>query len=330
MKALVYTGPKAMRFTDVPDPRPGPGHSVVQVDSVGICGSDMHGYLGHDPRRTPPLVLGHEAAGVVVAGAQEGRRVTVNPLITCGECRDCRSGRTNICQRRELLSIPPREGAFAELVAVPDGNLIDVPEGISSERAAMVEPMAVCWHAARLAGGLMSETLGDCRILVVGGGAIGFGTAICLQALGAIDILILEPNSVRRRYLASATGFTVIDPADGVPDRGEYDLVADAVGSDGTRAESSRSVRQGGLILHLGLHSATGGLDARRMTLQEIRFQGTYAYTASAFREAAAAVFDNRLGALDWTEIRPLRDGGRAFKDILSGNVPAPKIILQP
>lgn len=116
MKALVYTGPEALDYRDMANPVPQAGEALIRVESVGICGSDMHAYLGHDERRPAPLVLGHEAAGVVLSGAMTGQRVTVNPLVTCGACPACRSGRDNLCATRQIISMPPREGAHRALV----------------------------------------------------------------------------------------------------------------------------------------------------------------------------------------------------------------------
>ncbi|MEL6234689.1 MAG: alcohol dehydrogenase catalytic domain-containing protein, partial [Pseudomonadota bacterium] len=96
MKALVYTGPKAMQHRDAPDPVAGPGEHLIRIDAVGICGSDMHAYLGHDDRRPAPLILGHEAAGVIEGGLRDGERVTINPLVTCGQCHYSRTGRENL------------------------------------------------------------------------------------------------------------------------------------------------------------------------------------------------------------------------------------------
>ena len=122
MKALGYDGPEEMGFRDVPDPTPNAGEHLIRVESVGICGSDMHGYLGHDSRRPAPLILGHEAAGVIVEGPRAGDRVTINPLVPCGTCPACRAGRQNICPNRELISMPPREGAFAHPAGPIDGD----------------------------------------------------------------------------------------------------------------------------------------------------------------------------------------------------------------
>ena len=102
MKALVYTGPETLEFRDAPDPVANAGDALIEVAHVGICGSDMHAWAGHDERRPAPLILGHEAAGIVIAGPGVGGRVTVNPLVTCCACEDCTAGRENLCARRQI------------------------------------------------------------------------------------------------------------------------------------------------------------------------------------------------------------------------------------
>ena len=124
MKALVYTEPNVLLCREEPEPTPGNDEVLVRVEAVGICGSDMHAYHGHDSRRPPPFVLGHEAAGLVVSGPGRGARVAVNPLVPCGVCDWCLQGRPHLCPSRQLLSVPPRTGAFAELVRVPEANVL--------------------------------------------------------------------------------------------------------------------------------------------------------------------------------------------------------------
>ena len=324
MKALVYTGPEAMTYQDMPEPTPNPGELLIRVDSVGICGSDMHAYLGHDDRRPAPLILGHEAAGVVVGGQQVGRRVTINPLVTCGTCPACTSGRENLCPTRQIISMPPREGAFAQFVSMPASNLVTVPEDVPFTKAALAEPLAVSWHAARL--GLEAlHPAQERTALVLGGGAIGLAAALALRAMGVSDITIVEPNDTRRAFLTDRCGENAVASTDMA-----YAIVVDAVGYAATRATASALAQPGGVILHIGLGEDMGGLDIRRMTLQEITFIGTYTYTAEDFRQTAAAIFDGRLGPLDWTETRSLADGAQAFADIRAGLVPNPKIILTP
>jgi len=328
MKALVYDGKETLNYRDMPGPVPEAGEELVRVAAVGICGSDMHAYHGTDPRRPAPLILGHEAAGTIVGGPRDGARVTVNPLVPCGSCGFCTSGRENICQSRQLMSMPPREGAFAQMVRVPSQNMVIVPETTSLAHAALAEPLAVSWHAARL--GLEALRDGNTRnALVLGGGAIGVAAALSLRAQGIEQVTLAEPNDMRRAYLEAKLDCAVVASAPASA-AGSFGIVVDAVGYDATRAAACAAVQAGGALLHIGLGAGAGGIDIRRITLQEITLIGTYCYTAQDFRDTAAAIFDGRLGALDWTQARALSDGAAAFADLDAGRVAAPKIILDP
>ncbi len=329
MKALVYTGPEQLEFRDVADPVPSAGDAYVKIDSVGICGSDMHAFLGHDERRPAPLILGHETAGTVVGGDMDGQCVTINPLVTCGRCPACVSGRDNLCPTRQIISMPPREGGFAQYLTIPEANLVHVPAGYSLEKACMAEPIACGWHAARLARTALGGFTKTTRALVLGGGAIGVGAALSLRCFGLEEVTVIETNAVRRDYLLENGDLNVIDPTN-LADNALFDVVVDGVGFAKTRETASRVVRPGGVIMHIGLGASEGGLDIRRFTLQEISFIGTYTYTIADFRATAAAMFSGRLGTLDWYETRPLSDGNAAFTDIRNGSAKAPKIILKP
>lgn len=331
MKALVYTGPKSLDYRDTNAPELRPGELRIKVEAVGICGSDMHAFLGHDERRPAPLILGHEAAGTIADGPNAGQRVTVNPLIGCGSCRACQDGRNNICGNRQILSMPPREGAFSDYIAVPPENVVPVPHAVSFDKASLAEPMACGWHAVRLAEAAHVHALAECDCLVLGGGAIGVGAALSLLAQGAEKVRLLEPNPLRHRSIEEAGEIDACQTIDQEIEAGPVaDIVVDAVGLAQSRAMASRAVRPGGVIVHIGLGEAEGGLDIRRMTLQEITFIGTYTYTPDDFKEAAQAIFDGRLGKLDWIETRPLSEGAVAFDDILNGRCAAPKIVLRP
>jgi len=329
MKALVYTGPENLVFRNADNPTRGVGEVIVKVESVGICGSDMHAFLGHDERRFAPLILGHEVAGVVVDGPNIGHRVTLNPLVTCGSCAACTSGHENLCPDRQIISMPPREGGFAQYVAIPEANLVRVPDGFPLEKASLVEPVACGWHAVRLAQSALDKDMPDVRALVIGGGAIGVGAGLSMMAFGVKDVTILEPNEIRHQYLSQTTQMHVVNLKDLI-NGAEFDLVIDAVGIIATRKMASKIARPGAVIMHIGLGAAEGGLDIRRMTLQEITFIGTYTYTAEDFRVTAHAIFDGRLGALDWIEKRPLSSGQRAFEEIHAGKMAAPKTVLIP
>lgn len=328
MKALIYTGPETLEYQDAPDPTPGQD-TLVKIEHVGICGSDMHAWVGHDERRPAPLILGHEAAGTISSGLKTGTRVTINPLVSCGVCEPCKAGRENLCGIREIISMPPRQGAFAEYISMPIGNMVDIPDGVPTEKASLAEPLACGWHAVRLGTRALDRPLSEARCLVLGGGAIGLGAALVLAAKGATDIWLAETNAERRRIVAQAGNFKTFDPmTESGPDN--VDLAIDGVGFEATRRTAFEKAKPGGVIVHIGLGSASGGVDVRRATLQELTFIGVYTYTQQDFRDTAQAIFDGHLGALDWPEIRQLSEGADAFKDIKAGTVAAPKIILQP
>ncbi|WP_062562950.1 zinc-dependent alcohol dehydrogenase [Paracoccus aminovorans] len=325
MKALVYTGERTLELRQMPDPIPKPGEVLVRVDAVGICGSDIHAYLGHDERRPAPLILGHEVAGTIASGPRTGQRVTVNPLATCGICPACREGRDNLCPDRQIISMPPREGGFAEFITSPERNLIAIPDTVSAPVACLAEPLACGWHAVKLGNRVLGGPAA--RVLILGGGAIGFGAALAARALGSTDITIVEPNAIRRRRLTEIDDFPVVEHA---PSGHAPDLLIDAAGFATTREVASETVRPGGVILHIGLGQATNGLNIRRMTLQEITFIGTYTYTQGDFEECAAAIIDGRLGRCDWTDIRSLSEGAAAFAEIVGNAIASPKVVLLP
>ena len=194
MKALVYVGEEKLDFREVADPVVNSGELLIKVDSAGICGSDMHAYLGHDERRPAPLILGHEASGVILGGNRNGERVAINPLVTCRNCQACTCGRENICSKRQIISMAPREGTFADMVSVPEVNLISVPLDVPLAKAALTEPLAVSWHASRLALEALHSSM-DRNVLVIGGGAIGLASALAFSAVEIEKIVIVEPKT---------------------------------------------------------------------------------------------------------------------------------------
>ena len=331
MKALVNTAANSLTYMDYSEPVLKFGEELVRVLYSGICGSDMHAYLGHDPRRPTPLILGHEASGTIVGGPRDGASVAINPLNGCGNCASCIVGRSNICSERQIISMPPRPGAFAELVSIPSENLLDVPSPSLLKVAALTEPLACGWHAVRLGLRLQDTPVSDLKCVVLGGGAIGVGAALCLRAMGVQDITVIEVNSLRLETLQGIVGFKASDGFDAsAPLPSSANLVIDGVGFVATRASACELTKPGGVICHIGLGSADGGVDVRRLTLQEITFIGTYTYTPQDFLDTGAAIFAGQLGSLDWIESRPLSEGQAAFEDIRNGRTAAPKIILIP
>ncbi len=330
MKALVLLGAERMELRDEPTPTPGPGEALLRIEAAGICGSDLHSYLGRDPRRPPPVILGHEACGIVESGPRAGRRVVVKPQITCGRCAACRTGRGNLCADKEIVSIPPRQGTFAELISVPEENLIEVPDGLDPARAALAEPLATSFHATVIAEPHLAQPLDRCAALVIGGGAIGLGVALVLAARGCGRIHLAERNPLRRARLRAQPEFQVYDP-DAEDGPQGVALAIDAVGAVATRELACRALAPGGVLVHLGLQDLDGGgLDLRKMTLQEIAVLGSYTYTKAEFADTLAAMAEGRFGALDWFETRNLSEGGAAFAELVAGRAAAAKIVLRP
>jgi len=323
MKAIFYTAGRRLELRDAAPPAAKAGEAVVAVDAVGICGSDMHAWLGHDPRRVPPLILGHEIAGRL--GGAGGARVAVNPLVTCGACAHCKNGRGNLCAKRELLGMR-LPGGFAERVAVAEKNLLPMPPGLSPEQAALCEPLAVCVHALARAAAAGGEAAGGGRALVVGGGGIGLLSALLLRGAGA-QVCIAETNPLRRAVLARTDCGAVVES---VTEQNHFSLVVDAVGNAATRASAVRAAAGGGVVVHVGLADNDGGLDTRKMTLEEIALIGVYAYTEVDFAAALGKLAAGALGALEWVEARPLADAPQTFAEIHAGKCAAPKVVLLP
>ena len=324
MKALVYTGTQESQIRQVEAPVAHAGESIVDIAFCGICGSDMHAWHGHDERRVPPLVLGHEAVGIVRTGPLAGRRVAINPLVTCLDCGACRAGDIHLCGKRELIGMR-YPGAFAEQLRIPDRNLTVIDDGLSFEAAALAEPTAVAVRTV----GLTRRAGADAgsRTVILGGGAIGLLCAQIMKAWGFAPPRIAEMNKLRRGMLESLGLGSTYDPRDDQPEDSEVDLVIDAVGMGATRAAASRMVRPGGIIIHVGLQDSEPGLDTRRITLQEIAFIGAYCYRADDFAEALALLTSGKVTGAGWTDVRPLDAGAESFQEIHDGRA-APTIIL--
>ncbi|MEM9781881.1 MAG: alcohol dehydrogenase catalytic domain-containing protein [Pseudomonadota bacterium] len=326
MRALVFTATEALELREIEPPAPAPGQAVVRISQCGICGSDMHAWHGQDSRRVPPLVLGHEAVGVVETGPLSGRRVAINPLMTCGSCPVCNTGREHLCPTRELIGMRV-PGAFAEHVAIAEANLTPLPDHLDFAHAVVAEPLAVAVHAVGLAPSIAAGMARS--VTVLGGGAVGMLAAMVLRHRGVEHLVVAETNAGRRAALDRLLGAgTAYDPLAETPiAEGRSDVVIDAVGSGPTRAAASALVAPGGTIVHLGLQDNAPGLDTRRLTLQEITLVGVYCYTRADFAAGLDLLASRAITTDGWAQTRPLADGARAFEDIDAGRAPA-KLVL--
>ena len=333
MRALVYTQPNEIQMQERPLPELVPGDVVLKIEAVGICGSDMHAWHGHDPRRKPGLVLGHEFVGRIeqsaAPGFAVGVRFTGNPLITCGTCEYCVQGRNNLCANRTMVGMT-RPGAFAEYMSIPAASLIAMPQDLSARAAALTEPAATAWHAINLTMRALLRPMHECRVLVIGGGAIGMLSALLLRHLGVRRVALAELNALRREAVAQHAHCETIDPRQNAPAENSFDVVIDAVGAKATRAQAFAVIKPGGVIMHVGLQDWASEIDMRKLTLAEITLLGTYTYTTADLRATVDALAQGAFGDLSWVEERTLADGQQAFVDLDQGRCASAKVLLRP
>ena len=334
MKALVYTGEQELTYREEKDPIEKEGESILEVHASGICGSDMHAYHGKDERRVPPLILGHEVSGKIINGKFKDKIAVLNPLITCGKCEFCSSKREHLCPNRVLLGMNrpyERQGAFAELITVPNTNIYDVPKKLDIKEAAVAEPTAVAYHAIQIAEKTTKKDLKDCRILVQGAGAIGLLCSLILSKIKiSKNIVISDPNKLRLNECSKYLDAKFVAPDDKDIKSNSFDIVFDTVGLEISRQQAIEVVKPGGSIIHIGLTQPSGTFNFRKMTLQEVTVIGTYCYTNKDFEQTLKILASKDIGPLDWIEFRDLKKGADAFKQIHDGTCVAPKIILLP
>jgi 2-desacetyl-2-hydroxyethyl bacteriochlorophyllide A dehydrogenase len=215
MKGIIFEGAKKLSVKDIPVPEIKEGWVLIKVSHAGICGSDMTIYFGKHPRAEAPLILGHEFSGYIASPhptLPEGTLVTVFPYLSCGECEICRDGGRNACLTLKLIGID-LDGGMAEYAVVPTDSVHAAPPGVSAKLAAFIEPIGISVHTMRHGG----YKPGD-RAVIFGAGGIGMAVALTLRQFGAKDLLIVEPNPVRRK-VAESFGFDVLPFGDDVLDR---------------------------------------------------------------------------------------------------------------
>ena len=316
------------------------GEVLVQVAWSGICGSELSGFLGQNSLRTPPLVFGHELSGTVAevgpgvpdgpAGWQPGTRVTVNPLVTCGRCRSCTTGRHQLCPARLLLgaSLP---GSNAEYVAVPATALEPVPEGLDLRDAALTEPAACAVHAVALSGAGPADSA-----LVVGAGPIGLFLVQVLLTHGVSPVFVTDRNDTRRRR-ATAMGAVPLGDSEaevlsGIREHTGADgvtVTADAAGTEVTRRTCLAATAPGGRLLLVGLHTDATTLPLNTLVRNEVTAQGVFAYPPQAFRTALGWLASGRLGLAEGVVDADLADGPQWYERLVDGD-PAAKVLLRP
>lgn len=310
MRQLVFDGPHELHLEDARRPQPGPGEARVDVHAAGICGSDVHGYVGANDRRLPGMVMGHEASGIVSAlgegvdGPEVGTPVAINPAVTCGECEFCRAPRMDqLCPRRRLygcaLELP---GAFADALVVRAENAVPLEGPAPLEWGALVEPLAVGDHGAELAGD--APTGG---VVVVGGGPIGLGAALAARRRGADRVVLSEPVAPRRA-IAETLGLETHDPAAGEPLEG-FGAAIECVAAPATLRAAIRAVRPAGQVIVVGMGEPEIPLSVIPVVAGERVIRGSFNYTRDGFAGVARWVMSGDVDLSPLIESRVSLDG---------------------
>lgn len=338
MKALVWTAPRHAEIQDLRDPEPKPDQVVVRVRASGVCGSDLLGYLGKSKKRVPPLVLGHEIAGEVGAvgsGARDlpiGAPVTILPLQTCGTCRSCRRGRTNLCASRLLLGMN-LPGGFADAVVASRTNVFPVPSGVDALAASMAEPLAtpLNFFESHVRGPVENAA-------VFGAGTQGLLALQLARRAGARRIFAIDPNPTRRQVAARLGATDGVDPSSGDPveavlraTEGEgCDVVVDAAGFTPTRQQAVKLCARGGTVGLIGLHDVESPFDCMDIIGREVTVQGVYGYTASQFEKALALIAAKAVDVTSWVRSFPLAEGPRVLEQLVGQPGELVKVSLVP
>ena len=343
MNALILSEYRQFTIEDVPLPVCGPKDVLVQVAACGICGSDVHGFDGSSGRRIPPIVMGHEAAGIVAAVGPEvrsvaaGDRVTFDSTVYCAQCEFCLRGEVNLCENREVVGVScgefRRAGAFAEYIAVPEYIVYRLPPSLSFADAAMLEAVSVALHAVKLSRIEDGET-----VLVIGAGMIGLLILQAVRAAGCSRVFVADVDATRLKMAATlgadetllGSEADVIREVLRLTDGRGVDVVLEAVGRNETVATAIDCVRKGGAVTLVGNIVPQVSIALQKVVSRQMRLQGSCA-SAGEYPEAMELVSSGKIKVAPLISvIAPLRDGPEWFERLYAREPNLMKVILDP
>lgn len=343
MKALIYTKPGGFEFSDFPDPDVGDDDVLIRVKVCGICGSDVQGSTGKTGRRIPPLVMGHEAAGIIeetgrnVKGLQRGDRVCFDSTVYCNKCESCQKGWYNRCERRQVLGVSTsafkRHGAFAEYVAVPWWIVARIPGHMSFVHAALLEPVSIAMHAVNRSPDLSGNT-----VVVLGAGTIGLFVLQAARLKGAAHVIVADINEFRLNVARKLRANVAVNPVKsdlsetilGETRNKGADVTFEAVGYAKTFRDAVSVTKTGGHVIAIGNLEKMAEFDLQDFIARELTFRGSYA-SSGEFRDCIELVASGKINVHPLiSDVMPLRDGQRAFDRLLKAEENLLKIILEP
>jgi L-iditol 2-dehydrogenase len=343
MNALLLREYKQLELIDLPQPEIGPHDLLIRVKACGICGSDIHGYDGSTGRRIPPLVMGHEAAGLVeaagsaVKGFRPGDRVTFDSTVYCGECFFCLRGQQNLCDNRQVLGVScgdyRRNGAFAEFVSVPERICYLLPDNVPFEHAALIEAISVAVHAVSLTPIALNDTA-----VVVGSGMIGLLIIQSLNLSGCGRIIAIDVDDAKLKAASQLGAHETINSRSEdakarvlalTGGRGA-DLALEAVGATDPIQTAIDCVRKGGVVTLVGNLSPKVLIPLQAVVSRQLKLIGSCASNG----EYPTCINLLARGAIHVEPMisarAPLSQGVEWFQRLYSHEPNLMKVILQP
>ncbi len=343
MKALIYTKPYCFEYSDFSDPVVGDDEVLISVKACGICGSDVHGSTGKTGRRIPPLIMGHEAAGIIedmgknIKDFEKGDRVCFDSTVYCNKCGPCRKGLYNRCESRQVLGVSTpqfkRHGAFAEYVAVPWWIVSKIPENMPFIRSALLEPASIGTHAANRAPISPNDT-----VVVIGAGTIGLFILQACRLRGAAKVIVADINEFRLEVAGKLGADKAVNPLKSdiremifkeTKNRGA-DVTFEAVGYAQTFRDGVSLTKIGGHLVAVGNLEKTAEFNLQELVARELTFTGSYA-SSGEFRDCIDLVASGKINVEPLiSDVLPLKDGPGAFDRLLKAQDNLLKIVLEP
>lgn len=343
MKALLLEQYMQLGYQEVPEPAISADDVLIRVKACGICGSDVHGLDGSTGRRIPPIVMGHEAAGVIeavganVKGWAAGDRVTFDSTVSCGQCYFCARGEINLCDNRQVLGVScgefRRHGAFAELVSVPARILYRLPDSLGFAEAAMIEAVSIAVHAVNIT----PKSLGDTAV-VVGSGMIGLLTIQAAKAAGFARVFAVDLDDAKLAVALRLGADAAFNPKTVDVPKAIYeltngrgaDVALEAVGAAAPIKTAIMSVKKGGTVTLIGNIAPNIELPLQAVVTRQIRLQGSCA-SSGEYPACIALLASGAIKVDEMISARvPLADGADWFKRLYAHEPNLMKVILEP
>lgn len=305
MKALIYQGPKKLEIVEMPQPVPQKGELLLKIKACGICGSDVHGYLGITGRRLEPMIMGHEFSAEVVGlgedtilGFNVGDRVAIQPCVSCWQCDKCKEGYNNVCENRNFMGAMDYNGAMAEYMCVPEKLAFKLPEGMSYSVGALIEALAVAYSGVKKAGNLEGK-----NVVIIGGGTIGQLVLMCAKVQNPKKIILSDLSEFRLTTAKELGADVTINPSGKnfteeiykAFDGEKADVAIEAVGIGPTVGQALDSLKSQGICVLIGNSAKNIQVNMQQIVTGEIKIFGSYLYTHEDFGETIAFIHKNKL-----------------------------------